>query len=140
MQKTTIRRGVIVGGIAGAAVFGALIVPGIANAAPVSPSTTIDVTQNPDGSFTVVNPDTGQPEAVQVQPAHPLDDRAIPADPAQPADRGPVIVQRGPDRDGDTVIIQRDGDHAIVQRARPGADTLPALPIQPARPSTGSGS
>ncbi|MFC9997967.1 hypothetical protein [Nocardia sp. NPDC127526] len=120
MQKSTIRRGALAGGIAGVAVIGALLAPGIANAETpedvsgpviVSPGhpgmpalpggpdgEQVLVTKNPDGTVTVQRGDLSQ-----------LPPGAVPAQPIGPG----VHVEQGPG-----VVIQQHpghpGDHAVT--------------------------
>ncbi|MFI1915280.1 hypothetical protein [Nocardia sp. NPDC020380] len=92
MQKRSVRRGVVVGGLAGMAVVTALVVPAVANAAPadVSPSDTITVTRNDDGTVSVVPASPGFLPGVD----------AVPATPIQPGQR--VQLQPG---DGPAVTV-----------------------------------
>ncbi|MFB8009417.1 hypothetical protein [Nocardia sp. NPDC056000] len=126
MQKTTVRRGAIAGGIAGVAVLAALLAPAVANAAapdatggevarpgvaipvdpnvqyPSDPSETVLVTKDEDGNVTVQRGRPGQ-----------LPPGAIPATPLEPGQHGVTILPR---------------------------DTYPASPVVPALPAPSTGS
>ncbi|GAB4583446.1 hypothetical protein [Nocardia sp. IFM 10818] len=119
MQKSTIRRGALAGGIAGVAVIGALLAPGIANAetpedvsgpvivSPGQPGVPalpggpdgehVLVTKNPDGTVTVQRGDLSQlpPGAVP----------ALPIGPGAHVEPGPgVIIQQHPGHPGDHAV------------------------------------
>ncbi|WP_067544169.1 hypothetical protein [Nocardia crassostreae] len=125
MQKSTVRRGIIGGGVAGAAVIAALLAPGVANAdtpddvsrpvvvAPAVPlpddAEGVLVTKDENGTVTVHR---GQlpPGAVP----------ALPIGPGAPAEPGVRLGQRP-----EVTIVQPDGPHVLVapRPALPSTDS-----------------
>lgn len=140
MQKSTVRRGAITGGVAGVAVLAALLAPAVANAAepdapqvtqsgtevaqpgpqldlgldpgvyPADPSETVLVTKDRDGNVTV--------QRGQLPPG------AVPAVPIGPG-RPDVTIVRPGDQSGVTVAPR---------------DSIPALPLLPTHPAPSTGS
>lgn len=151
MQKSTVRRGAIVGSVAGVAVVAALLAPAAANAAepdsvvaevteagsevarpgegfPAEPGEGVLVTKDRDGNVTVQRGYPGQ-LPVDAVPAMPIQPGTILVSP--PGDHGTTRAYPG---DPSQTRVFPDNDGTI--RVHPG-DVRPALPARPA-PSTGS--